>query len=93
VTDSADKRDGRAVYGMGGLDGLGGRTGGRETTSACWTDQTDGSHNFFCQGEGRGFESRRPLQKVLVSVPFAGGRFAGAAHVPTGLPTAATLGR
>ena len=38
--------DGRPVYGMGGLDGLGGRTGGQETTSGDWTDQTDGNHNL-----------------------------------------------
>gem|GEM_PF-3942988 len=33
---SSDERDGRPVYGMGGLDGLGGRAGGEETTSGHW---------------------------------------------------------
>jgi hypothetical protein len=28
--------DGRPVYGIGGLDGLGGRAGGQETTSGDW---------------------------------------------------------
>jgi hypothetical protein len=35
--------DGRPVFGMGGLDGPGGRMGGQETTSAVWTEQADGS--------------------------------------------------
>ena len=35
--------DGRPVYGMGGLDGLGGRIGGEETTSAGCTGWADGS--------------------------------------------------
>jgi hypothetical protein len=35
--------DGRPVYGMGGLDGLGGRVGGQETTSGDWADQAEGS--------------------------------------------------
>jgi hypothetical protein len=48
---------------------------------------------LLCQGEGRGFEFRRPLQKVLLSVPFASGRFASAAHVPTELPTVRGLTR
>ena len=52
--------DGRPVYGMGGLDGLGGRIGGQETTSADW-DGLGGREPQPCQGEGRGFESRRPL--------------------------------
>ena len=38
--------DGRPAYGVGGLDGLGGRMGGQETTSGDWTDQTDGNHNL-----------------------------------------------
>ena len=33
--------DGRPVYGMGGLDGLGGRIGGQDTTSGDWTDPAD----------------------------------------------------
>jgi hypothetical protein len=60
VTDAADKRDGRAVYGMGGLDGLGGRIGGQKTMSAEWGG-LGGREPQPCQGEGRGFESRRPL--------------------------------
>ena len=52
--------DGRPVYGMGGLGGLGGRTGGQETTSGDW-DGLSGGFSSRCQGEGRGFESRRPL--------------------------------
>jgi hypothetical protein len=59
--------DGRPVYGMGGLDGLGGRAGGRETTSGDW-DGIGGREPQPCQGEGRGFESRRPLSvKNLLS--------------------------
>ena len=46
---------------MGGLDGLGGRIGGQETTSGDW-DGLSGRFSSRCQGEGRGFESRRPLQ-------------------------------
>jgi hypothetical protein len=70
--------DGRPVYGMGGVDGLGGRVGGRETTSADWDGLSGGfSSRFFCQGEGRGFESRRPLSiKHLLSGLFDG-RVAG----------------
>jgi hypothetical protein len=40
--------------------------GGQDTTSGDWMDQADGSLHV-CQGEGRGFESRRPLHlKVLL---------------------------
>ena len=60
------ERDGRPVYGMGGLDGLGGRIGGQETTSRGWTDSTDG-YLHVCQGEGRGFESRRPLSVNILA--------------------------
>ena len=52
---------------MGGLDGLGGRAGGQETTSGDW-DRLGGRFSSRCQGEGRGFESRRPLHmKVQLS--------------------------
>ena len=61
---------------MGGLDGLGGRAGGQETTSGDW-DGLGGREPqpFFCQGEGRGFESRRPLQssQVRAAVVAVGG--------------------
>ena len=52
--------DGRPVCGLGGLDGPGGRTGGQETTPGDW-DGLAGRFSSRCQGEGRGFESRRPL--------------------------------
>ena len=39
-------RHGRPVYGMGGLDGLGGRAGGQETTSGTGTDSADVNHNL-----------------------------------------------
>ncbi len=80
--------NGRPVYGMGGLHGLGGRAGGQETTSGDWNGLGGREPQpFFCQGEGRGFESRRPLHlKVLVSGLFDGWmglRCCGCAH---GLP-------
>ena len=45
-----------------------------------WTERTgraDGSHHLFCQGEGRGFESRRPLQ---LNGPFPGRGTTFSAH-------------
>ncbi len=60
--------DGRPVYGMGGLDGLGGRMGGQEPMSGDW-DGLSGGFSSRCQGEGRGFESRRPLHKILPPPP------------------------
>ena len=44
--------------------------GGQETTSAVWGG-LDGREPQPCQGEGRGFESRRPLAvKHLISGHF-----------------------
>jgi hypothetical protein len=70
---SSDERDGRPVYGMGGLDGLGGRAGGQESTSGDW-DGLGGGEPQPCQGEGRGFESRRPLHIRPAQRIFPDGR-------------------
>src|ERR1035438_8267574 len=53
----------RVLYYSDPLDGLNGRLRGRKTTSE---DQSCLSGRLLapCQGEGRGFESRRPLQKA-----------------------------
>jgi hypothetical protein len=63
--------DGRPVYGMGGLGGLGGRIDGQETTSGDW-DGLGGRFSSRCQGEGRGFESRRPLHFAEASHEISG---------------------
>src|SRR3954452_23536776 len=63
--------DGRPVYGMGGLGGLGGRMGGQETSGL---DGLGGREPQPCQGEGRGFESRRPLHIRPAQRTFSDGR-------------------
>jgi hypothetical protein len=46
--------------------------GGQKTTSGDW-DGLSGGFSSRCQGEGRGFESRRPLSaKHLLKLPFEG---------------------
>ena len=63
---------GRPVFGTGGPDGLDGRMGGQEPTSRDW-DGLSGGFSSRCQGEGRGFESRRPLSvKHLLNGTFNG---------------------
>ena len=61
--------DGRPLYDRPGLDGFSGFIGlirGRNSTSAEW-GRLVGHSPSPCQGEGRGFESRRPLNGLFAT--------------------------
>ncbi len=65
--------DGIPVYGVAGRGRTGWTESGQDRMKPGSPDGLDTSyHVFFCQGEGRGFKSRRPLQRNQVSGPFEG---------------------